>query len=375
MKTLINTVGASLINNLQKIGLKEAFENGEIDKITKSLLEIEGNPENLREFGAEINSIVSIIKKGYLTERKNLYFLVSDTDEGKKIGEILKGYFENIKNFNFEKVTVCVIEKLNDARPYDFKIHGLRNLIKKIAEFVRKHYGEVIINATGGYKAQIAFALALGQTLKVPVYYRFERFPEVIELEPLPLDLDKNYYFLARNLFEQIDNSLGKFVEFGEVEIQYKILPVEAKIFFDIEKIDGKKYLSISPMGQIYLESIRSKFYFLNKEIQLEKRKGEIKFISSGKEGHSIQIINNYSLKDLFERFKYITSLRVTRASQSERTSSSKVKIVGNKLIIILHTKKGLIHFEAETTARNEEELEIIRLRLEEFLDENFDGR
>ncbi|WGS65166.1 putative CRISPR-associated protein [Marinitoga aeolica] len=367
--TLISTVGASLLGNLRVDDkLRELFEKGKVDELSDYLLNLNEDPESYRGFGAEINSIVSIIKKGYINERKYLYFLISDTLDGKKIGRILKKYFEK-SEYKFEHVEVKVNERLDDSKPYDFKIYGLKNLIKNMAGIIRQHYGSIIINATGGYKAQIAFALALGQGLKVPVYYRFERFPEVIELEPLPLNLDSSLYFLCRELFEDLQDDIKPYIDF---ESMYKSLSREARIFFDITKIDNEKYISISPMGQIYIESIKNEFYHLQDKIKPKKRDKDLLFLSSNSEGHSKELINKYNLRKIFEDFEYIEKIWVSRYSLHEKSTKAKVKIRGNNIIIILQTRQGILHLEAETTARNNEELEVIKLKLEEYLNKKF---
>lgn len=369
--TLICTVGASMLSNFRNNEhLMELFEKGKTEEISNYLLELNKDPESYRGFGAEINSVASIIKKGFLIKRKNIYFLISDTEDGKKIGNILKNYFEK-SSISFENVEVKISKKLDDSNQHEFKIHGLRNLIKNMSEIIKKHYGEVIINATGGYKAQIAFALALGQGLNVPVYYRFERFPEVIELDPLPIELDETIYFSIRELFEEIESEDG-IIPYKKIESLYKSIPKKAKIFFDEVPIDHEKYIAISPMGQIYLESIENKFYFLAQKIEPQKRKGELKFISSKKEGHSKEIIEKYELKKLFENFEYINKVHVSRGNERERSGKPKIKIRGENLIIIFHTKNGMLHLEAETTARDERELEIIKIKLKEYLNKTF---
>lgn len=370
MNSIICTVGASIKANLKGLGLENEFESENYEKLVNYFLNFEKDPEEARELGAEINSTVSILKRGYLDERKNIYFLVSDTKDGERIGNILKGYFQNVKNFNFENVEVIKIKRLDDSKPDDFKLYGLRNLVKEMAKIIKKNLGSVIINATGGYKAQIAFALALGQGLKVPVYYRFERFQKVIELEPLPINLDTSLYFSVKSLFDILEEK--NVVLFREVENIYKGLGKEATIFFDIEKINNKKYIAISPMGQIYLEVVRNEFYYLEKEYELLERDKEFEFITSNKEGHSLELVNKYGIEELLENFKYTTKARVLRYSESERAKGFKVKIRGDNLVIILTTKKGLIHLELETTARNEMELEIIKIKLEKYLEENF---
>ncbi|MGI5862875.1 MAG: putative CRISPR-associated protein [Myxococcales bacterium] len=72
-------------------------------------------------------------------------------------------------------------------------VHGLRNLVRAIGKIARDAGGPewVAINATGGYKAQIAVAVLIGQALGSPVFYKHERFEsEVIAFPPMPVSFD-----------------------------------------------------------------------------------------------------------------------------------------------------------------------------------------
>uniref|UniRef100_UPI002FDA7A5E putative CRISPR-associated protein n=1 Tax=Mesotoga prima TaxID=1184387 RepID=UPI002FDA7A5E len=179
INTIICTVGASLrkLCNMTSSG------------ITDRLLNL-NDPIGNREFGAEINSLASILSQSVLSSRDYLYFLTSDTEEGKKIGDALKLFFDCSKDMSFKNVSVNAISDLDDSRPDDFQNKGLRNLVKRIAEIYKHHMDNLLINATGGYKAQIALSLAFGMGVKIPVYYRFETFDGVIKLPPMPLSLD-----------------------------------------------------------------------------------------------------------------------------------------------------------------------------------------
>jgi len=109
--------------------------------------------------GAEINSVWSIVKDGLIQDRKHLIFLVSDTDEGRFTGDVLSKYYKSSKNpARFEEVETRVVEGLTANDVNRFRNEGLRNLVRRISEVVRKvgDSSRVLINATGGYKAQIS---------------------------------------------------------------------------------------------------------------------------------------------------------------------------------------------------------------------------
>src|SRR3990172_3235116 len=188
--TLICTVGTSLKGNidLQSAGsrLKELWDSRNGKGLS---VELNRMPSTDRLCGAEINSIHSIIEKGLLQQRTALIFLVSDTEDGRFIGEVLKKYYESSRNpHRFERVEARGIEGLTDRDVFRFRNQGLKNLVKRISEVVKtpEDSKRILINATGGYKAQISFAGMIGQALDIPVCYMYEGFSEVIQLPPQP---------------------------------------------------------------------------------------------------------------------------------------------------------------------------------------------
>jgi len=48
------------------------------------------------------------------------------------------------------------------------------------------------------------------------------------------------------------------------------------------------------------------------------------------------------------------------------------VSIRGDELAITFHTKNGMLHVAASTTARDKNELEMIRQNLKDYLDDKF---
>lgn len=266
--TLICTVGTSLLNNLkfsQEEVVKQAFEAKNWQQVALLLLQ-RSNSDRL--CGAEINSITSICDKGLLEKRKKLIFLVSDTEDGKKTGELLKLYYKNSSNtLKFEEEPeVRVLEGLRDDNVKAFKQLALKNLVREISTEVRNFGPEAIaINATGGYKAQISFAGMIGQALEIPVYYLFEKFSEVIELPPQPVSLDLAFWLNNYLLFEQLETeqTIKKSEIEGENENEYIQALLEneyIQALLDEEQIDGVTYVSLSAMGVLFNERCRLQF-------------------------------------------------------------------------------------------------------------------
>ncbi len=259
--TLLCTVGTSLFGNLGRLSeggpdnppnwraLRQAYDKGEWNKLARELATL---PPAARVCGAEINTIEEVGKKSWLT-LEHLIFLVSDTPQGENTGKVLQAYFRQRQEVGLRAVDCCVIEDLQDERPRDFKAYGLRNLVRRAGECIQKAGGpdNVAIDATGGYKAQIAIALLVGQTLNIPVSYKHERFSEIIDFPPLPVSFD--YQILARNADLLTDFERGEAMtasELGPLDEKLRVLLTEVSI-------NGEPVYELSPIGQIYLTGFR----------------------------------------------------------------------------------------------------------------------
>ncbi|HAI75194.1 MAG TPA: CRISPR-associated protein [Microscillaceae bacterium] len=262
--TLICTVGTSLFeSNLKRLSesspecpenweaIKAQFDNSNWNELAKELLKV--NPSN-RTCGAEINTIEEAKKKKWL-ELNNIILLVSDTEAGKNTGYVLKKYFEGRDDLNLQQVEFKVIDQLQDAVPKDFKIHGLRNLVRFVGDFIQRFGNEnIAIDATGGYKAQIAIAVLIGQALDIPVYYKHERFSEIIDFPPLPISLD--YDILGRNSDILTDFERGKLYAKSELDN----FDEKLRVFLTEIEIDNEPIFELNAIGQLYLTSFRLRY-------------------------------------------------------------------------------------------------------------------
>ncbi len=259
--TLICTVGTSLFGNLARLSertpdnpsnwraIRQAYDKGEWNRLARELVTLD---PTARVCGAEINTIAEIGKRDRLALER-IFLLVSDTTDGKNTGKLLQAYCEQRTDLGLHAVDYCVIEQLQDERPKDFKQHGLRNLVRLAGECIRKAGGpaHVAIDATGGYKAQIAIAVLLGQVLNIPVSYRHERFSEMIDFPPLPVSFD--YAILARNADLLTDFERGEALsasELGPLDEKLRVLLTEVSV-------NGESLFELSPIGQIYLTGFR----------------------------------------------------------------------------------------------------------------------
>lgn len=262
---LICTVGTSLFEgNLKRIdrleanakpknwqAIQHAYETGQWQSLARELVQV--NPTE-RICGAEINTIYDLIFTKKRSIQK-LYLLVSDTEAGEHTGRVLQQYFLKNPLFKFSEVEYKSIEKLQDQEPRDFKIYGLRNLVRRIGEIIQRVGGpdQVMIDATGGYKAQIAIAVLIGQILNIPVSYKHERFSEIIDFPPLPVSFDYTIVGEYSGLFSFLEKTNIVTNE----DLQLSELDEKVRVFLDEETVQNATLYTLNPIGELFLLGYR----------------------------------------------------------------------------------------------------------------------
>ncbi len=252
---LICTVGTSLLTNLDRAQndprapLVSAWQARDARALAGALRQA-GAEDRL--CGAEVNSIAGLVAKKFVAPDCKLHFLHSDTDEGRFIAAVLEHYYKDTHT-----VQILPVPDLQDADPRRFASVGLRNLARCVCRTARE-YGAAncAINATGGYKAQIALATLLGQAIGIPVYYKHEKFDQIVAFPPMPVALDfelwmrksGTLFLLDRN--DTVKATPDMLENWDETDDN----------LFERETVDGQNYVALSPVGQIFHETFRERF-------------------------------------------------------------------------------------------------------------------
>ncbi len=254
--SILSTVGTSLLMNLKRLAqTAEAWTQGLNEQVlqAQNAIPVAKYLQRLdpahRDCGAEINSITSLERKGYLKGKKALHLLISDTDEGAFVGKVLQYYRDG-----FAEVTVRRVEGLHDKDFKAFRNQGLRHLVREMSDLVkaeRRKGRNPIINATGGFKAQISFAGLIGQVLGVPVYYMFERFDEVIEMPPMPVSFDFSLWLEHFDLFDELSR---RDLPIHDERVRHVDLRLEPLLF----SLDND--VTLSAMGELFHEGFLHQF-------------------------------------------------------------------------------------------------------------------
>jgi len=263
---LLCTVGTSLFYpNLE--GLKTALSTGKIRSEHRALAEayaqqewtavaqqLTGIDAEERLCGAEINSITSLLLHNYIAQDCGMFFLHSDTPNGQAIAHVLRQYYRAQGHALVETIKV---EDLQDQDPRRFRTKGLRQLARELCKILRERTpAACAINATGGYKAQIAIAVLLGQAIGVPVFYKHELFPEIIAFPPMPVALEFELWMRASGMLFDLVRDLNP----APFSLYADEWDEACESLVERVNIDGEEYLELSPTGQIFHDTFRERF-------------------------------------------------------------------------------------------------------------------
>lgn len=207
--------------------------------------------DTARVAGAEACSIRGLLGEPMYEGVRRVFLLHSGTDEGRGCAEAIRAYLVASERVMAEP---RVVEELQHFAADRFRVAGLRNLVRRLAEIARDHGVEsMVVDGTGGYKAQIGVAAVFGQAFGVPVLYRFEAFDTSVELPPLPVKVDDSVVPEHLDLFRlgvmgepELIDRVGRPLTEANEELARLRICLEGP-----ETIDGVRYWGVSPVGEI----------------------------------------------------------------------------------------------------------------------------
>ena len=230
MRLVISTVGTSLLSNMKRhqpegAGREDLLRNISIQGEVKA--------------SAETNALSRIIREG-----DQLLFLCSDTPDGNFAAKVLTQFYQQ-KGFKSSHRVITELNYLHD----DFMSRGLKSLVNILIgeiQVARHKKLEPIISATGGFKAEIAYATLVGLVFHVPVYYIHEVFQDIICMPPAPVDWDMTLLAENEEFFEWIDK---EFRRTEKVNRRLKGLPDRIQLLLEE---DAEGYTTLSAAGRVY---------------------------------------------------------------------------------------------------------------------------
>ncbi len=362
--TLICTIGTSLFYpNLSKLAqtnptnpLGKAYAGQKWKNVASQLHLLEPTD---RQCGAEINSVADLLRREYI-DKVHLHLLYSDTSDGEHIAAVLDAYFAD-DGWQVQTHRVC---DLSDQDPRAFRTRGLRNLAKILGQLVRDAGPDYCaINATGGYKAQIAIAVLMGQALGIPVYYKHERFDEIIPFPPMPVALDFSLWLRASGMFTALSqpNACVPEAQFSE-DWDERFEPLVERV-----SIDGVNYLELSATGQIFHDTFRSRFQ--------QQQAGSLPPESSKKEDPELGAHSYKNAHETISRFlqkitderPYVRSCHSTYWNP-DLPEANRFRLSGGQVQGIYSNRTWCVKFTVLTTASEQDDLGVVVADLNEWL-------
>ena len=237
MRTILTTVGTSLLGNARH---DLQVEQPNAHQLANYLRHVD-----VIRASAETNSLSRLLQ-----ERDQVIFLCSQTPEGKQCAEALAQYY---KNAGYQTKVVEVPDlTYTESR---FKMRGLQSLVATLIDQIRREKAQarqVLINATGGFKAEIAYATLVGLLFDVPVYYIHEAFHDIIVMPPTPISWDYSLLADYEEFFEWLSADLRPT---PDVDQRLRGLPAEVCLLLAEE--DG--FTLLSPAGEVFYEAYRDR--------------------------------------------------------------------------------------------------------------------
>ena len=139
-----------------------------------------------------------------IDENDRLFLLYTDTPESKFCARCLLEHYQQTQHL--QHVELRQIAELGyHAHRFERGLHSLVDIVIRLVQEANNGQHPVILCATGGFKAEIAFLNLIGVLLGVEVVYIHEQFRELVRLPRLPLAWNTEVVVKNRDFFEWID--------------------------------------------------------------------------------------------------------------------------------------------------------------------------
>jgi len=233
MRSILTTVGTSLLTNAKRhLNLPDVHDQHLASYLASTRAE---------QASAETNALSHLLQEG-----DRVVLLYSETPEGQQCALALRHFYIS-QGYSAESVVIPHLTYTENR----FKMRGLRSLVATLIDLIRRERQqgrEVSINATGGFKAEIAYATLVGLLFDVPVYYIHEAFRDIIEIPPTPIGWDYTLLADYEEFFTWVHADLRPT---AEVQTRLRGLPPEISLLLTEEE----DFTILSPAGEALYEA------------------------------------------------------------------------------------------------------------------------
>jgi putative CRISPR-associated protein (TIGR02619 family) len=216
-----------------------------LEKLKNEILNETFSNDELKNFSAEMNSILSFYKNNF--NKKDIHLLLfTDTYFGKKVAEVLKVFLEN------KGVTVIefLAQDLKTSNIEEFQL-ALSEIVKRLSDEINgyKQNGyNIIFNLTGGFKSVNSFLQTMASLYADKSIYIFETSSELLEIPRLPITIDKSFFEKKFDVLRKLEKNLN----IGEKLLENFPKSIIIKI--------GDEY-AFSPWGEIVWQKYKNDIF------------------------------------------------------------------------------------------------------------------
>lgn len=261
MHVVLATVGTSLISNFERDRGTKTYTDGELLSFLAA--------RDPAQATAETNSLSKMKKHGWLSQGDRIVFLHSETEHCARCATLLATHYARS---GFETVT----RECRDLsyRESHFKLRGLRSLVGTMVEIIRQERSrgyDISINATGGFKAEIAYATLVGLLFNVPVYYIHDAFKDIIRMPPTPITWDSTLISEWDDFLAWLSADLRRKAEV-DAYLESRHVPQSLRLLLAEEE----NYCFLSPAGEAFYDAYKDALAGASTEIMLSRQAREI---------------------------------------------------------------------------------------------------
>jgi len=324
-----------------------------------------------RSAGAEVNSTEHILRglklsSGTTAPPFEMCFIVSETSEGKWAGKLLTRYYREIRS-----ISACWWKAIPGLSPSDLGRLGrlgLEAYVDKSAGILRGASSrgvQCVINATGGFKAEISLAALVGQAVRVPVVHQFEGAARCIETPVIPLEFDPEAWLTNYDLFAR----LLKEREIAEGDFPFQELDSSIIGLLERSGDNGSTAYSRSPAVQLMYHGLMSRWANFMEEPPPAKKGGTHRLVAAE---HDLDRSEDGALefvRSLVKKFPWVIDVQNHSRGLDSRRCHLQPRTPDPAVHGICYSGgKGALGLSVITTARTERHVAFVRLRLAEFL-------
>jgi putative CRISPR-associated protein (TIGR02619 family) len=242
MRKVITTTGTSLLTNTAR-ELKKPLH-----LVTDEDFRLFWKQAGVTAASAETNSLLKIAQSD-----EEIVLLYTTTIEGERCAKEIQRYLQS-QNWSQVRLRQLPLEK-NEVQ---FERHGLRGLVNILIEEItqgQQEGKEVLINATGGFKAEIAYTTMVGMIFQVPVKYIYQDFANPITFPALPVTWNIDLLLEYEDFFAWVDEEPR---QEAAVKQRLKLIDTEGgdSIHQLLLPVDSEGYVFLSPAGAILWQRV-----------------------------------------------------------------------------------------------------------------------